>query len=490
VSHWLDTACRGTFLGLALAALAAHVLLLAGGAVPTWLPLPLLLVGLFLTPRAPLPEVAASSSAIAPTLSPRVTRAIGITLVAVTASITAALVIGAVSTPSRFWDGVVAWDVRTMFLTEQPTLEQPYFRSTTIYAHSRDYPLLQPLLVALGNRALGGNGGRLLFPLLYVLTVATVWSALRRAGVRTAIAAACAAGFAVTPMLVNTTSGGADSGYGELLMASAVLAMANGIVNRLPVQVAAGVVLALFSKPEGLLYGLLPLAVAFVTSDRRLFGTTLAAWLAAAALLLPIQYGLNHGGAVAGAGMWVALASFGVVLLVVQLVAERCRFTARGRLLAVALVVPIGIVALPLFAGIVEAVGGTLREYLGDQQRCWQRLPRVFPVLAGMAEHALFRLRFELVWWCVLVVAVVRYRHRDARERAVSPTAVLLSLGLASIVIAFLLSPEDDLGHHLRSTMSRLLLHWLGVAWLFVGIEWPRPPATGRAGEMSPARSG
>jgi hypothetical protein len=47
-----------------------------------------------------------------------------------------------------------------------------------VYCHSRDYPLLQPLLMALFERAL--DCGRALFPLAFLLTASVIGLALRR----------------------------------------------------------------------------------------------------------------------------------------------------------------------------------------------------------------------------------------------------------------------------------------------------------------------
>lgn len=475
MNRGLDVITRGAYLGLALFALAAHALLLAGIVVPTWLPVLALLAGLGAAMRVPLPPSQHEPLATAPALL----------ATAVVGTIAAALVFGSYHTPSRFWDGLVAWDVHAAFLAAQPTLEQDYFRSGDVYAHSVDYPILQPLLIALGDRAFGGNAGRLLFPCLYLLAVGTVASALRRAAVRPLVAAACALGLAVTPMLVNPTSGGADSGYAELLLATAVLGIAAGLVTQLPMQVAAGIVLAVFAKPEGLLYGLLPIAVAFIAANRRLFHASLCAWLLAAASWLTLQFGLNHAGAAPPASLWFQLAAAAAAALAVAWAADRLSIRPRTRLAAAALATLLLFLALPWLGGLLAPIGGTMSVYLGDQERAWQRLPRLLSILAGLVDQALVRLRFAFAWWCVLLVAFARWWRRDARP---SEPAMLLAFGVLSMLVPFLLSPEEDLAHHLRSTMPRLLLHWLGAAWLFVGCEWGAasagsgtPPPAGRA---------
>ena len=57
----------------------------------------------------------------------------------------------------------------------------------------------------------------------------------------------------------------------------------------------------------------------------------------------------------------------------------------------------------------------------------------------------------------------------------------LAAIGLAITALPFVLSPSGDLGHHLRSSLPRLLLHWVGPAWL-VSAAW-----TERLLEATPA---
>ena len=39
-------------------------------------------------------------------------------------------------------------------------------------------------------------------------------------------------------------------------------------------------------------------------------------------------------------------------------------------------------------------------------------------------------------------------------------------LGLATTALPFVLSPQPELHQHLRSSLPRLLLHWVGPLWL------------------------
>ncbi|MCR9248219.1 MAG: hypothetical protein NXI31_24580 [bacterium] len=470
----LDLLTRGAFLGLAMFAILAHLLLLLGTTVPGW-PLPVLLAlgwGAANWTAQPLATARPHGQQHSRTR----TRAIVALTILVITGTTWILALGATDTPSRFWDGLVTWDVRAKFLTLTPTLEQGYFRDPAVYAHSRDYPVLQPLLIALGNRTLGGEFGRLLFPLLYLLSTATIASTLLRARVRTEIATLAALAFAITPMLVNPTSGGADSGYGELFLTTAMLGAGAGILTRQPIQLAASLVLVVAAKPEGLLYALLPATVAFAHGDRRLCYAGVLGWTIGALAWLPVQYDLNHFGATPPAMLWFGIC--GVATLALGLVhgCERLGVTPRTRQRCVLVGAPLALLALPLLAGVLGSLGGTLTTYFGESDRAWERLPRLFSVLLGLADHALIRLRFVFAYWAVLLAAMMLWLRRRERPTA-NALGALLVLGAVTTFVPFLLSPEDDLEHHLRSTMSRLLLHWLGIAWLFVGwalnSAWP-----------------
>ena len=200
-TRWLD---RALFIGLVTAAyagVAALVVLLFGGAAPDWL-LPTAVVLACLTPRA-APSLAAS---------PR--RSAARALVAVLLfTVGGAVTYGALATESRHWDGAVAWDAKANRLAASPTLEQPYFRDRHVYSHSRDYPLLQPVTVALLDRAVGV--GRILFPCALLTACAAIGLALQRWSRDELVPLLAVAASAVTPNFVNPTSGTFDSGYSD-----------------------------------------------------------------------------------------------------------------------------------------------------------------------------------------------------------------------------------------------------------------------------------
>ena len=221
-----------------------------------------------------------------------------------------AVVYGSVATPSRHWDGVVAWDPKAAVLALDLTLDQSYFTQPAVFCHSRDYPLLQPLLIASIDRLLGDGLGRLIFPFAFVVMIAAVGCGLRRHGVLPARAWLVATALAVTPMLVNPSSGSIDSGYADGFLAMALAGLGSGMLMRLPGLAAAAIIVAVSVKPEGIVYSSFAVLVCLALGERRMFRTALCALAAAAMLWLPLQHRLIHTGEPAPlAAIWIGIAA-------------------------------------------------------------------------------------------------------------------------------------------------------------------------------------
>jgi hypothetical protein len=121
-----------------------------------------------------------------------------------------------------------------------------------------------------------------------------------------------------------------------------------------------------------------------------------------------------------------------------------------------------------------------LGQYLGGLARLGDRIGELPQILFGLAEHALRPNRFGLSFAVLPITLLV------ARRSAVVPLFSWLGLGFVAIVAAFLLSPEPDVQHHLKSSAPRLLSHWLGVIWLCAGCV-PYPVQTTPASERDRA---
>ncbi len=370
---------------------------------------------------------------------------------------------GALATGSRHWDGMVLWDVRAQILAAEPTLDQPYFRDTGVYCHSRDYPLLQPFAIASLERLTGA--GRLLFPLLLACFAALVGIGARRVGTPAWLPWIMALACAGTPMLVNPSGGGADSGYADLLLATCVAAMAVGIARDQPLVLALGALLAIASKPEGLVVALLPIVVALARGARAQLHAAVAGYTVGMLSWLSLRARLHWG---ISEPSWEYFAVLGLAAALIGVDAFLRRVGARPRqrgllTLSVGAFAAIAVLVLPIEW---DAVDTAIGHYLGERGRLSGRLLQLPAILGGFVEHGVLRLNFGVTFVLPVLAAWALWRtHRPPPPRLWA-CAAFVGLGLAAILAPFLLSPEPDLRHHLRASMARLQLHWLGATWI------------------------
>ncbi|MCC7398174.1 MAG: hypothetical protein IT455_13990 [Planctomycetes bacterium] len=403
------------------------------------------------TPMAPPPRAAVSWLALLPIL---------IATIAVT--------YGALATPSRHWDGAAAVDAKTFWLTAAPTLQQPFFAADGVFHHSPDYPLLLPLLMAMLERLLPGCG-RLVLPAAWLLLLSVfVMALLPRLRTPWLLPVATAA-LALTPVLLTPGGGAVDSGYNDVLLALATTTAAAGLLQRRPLCITLGVVLLIASKPEGAVYVGVLAAAAFATGTGRTLRVLTLAATGALLLWLPTRSTLLH-----GQGMPAPLLAMPVLLVgtIVGLLDERLqrRGPAPGLRWSLALALPLlALLLLPFVAKSLPNDGGAFAVYLAHADRVWANLGNLPAWLGGVVDFGVRRLHFGTTLLLPIVATVV------ARRRGLSPgptaLAAFASLGVLSTALPFLLSPEADLDHHLRSSLPRLLLHWLGPLWLWATVR-------------------
>lgn len=421
--------------------LAGELWLVAGGTVPAALLWAALLGGLALAARqrAPTPL----------TTAPRGLLALTLLVVAAGAALVA---YDALATPSRHWDGVVAWQMKANALADRPTLAQPLFTDPAVYSHSRvEYPFLQPLAEALLQRS--GIDGRWLFVVAYLALVAAIAAAGARAARGLgAKPLACAAAAAVTPMFLSSLGGSFASGYGDGLLAALVAATAFGVTGDRPGLVACGLIAMTLQKPEGIAYGGALVAALWLRDTGPMLRAALLGWGWGAATLAA-QVATLTGQA---AGRLAAMVT-GIALLV-GLVAAADRAlrrraaagSARPALLAVA--VALAVVAA-LATGRIEAA----------------RLHALPQVVVRLAADAWFGGRFGLTFFALPLVLWLAMRRGTARHMP-----LLLWFGFAAPVLClpFLVLPLDDVAAHLKASGPRLLLHWTGAAWVWLAATW------------------
>jgi hypothetical protein len=460
--------CRGVYLGAALFALLAHLLLGLGGRVfPLWLPICLALgfAASLLQPRNPA------------RCEPRPRAWVLGGTITVIALVVLAFVLDLARMPPHSWDAVAAWSLKTRYLLANPTLSQPFFQDPGVWHHSRDYPLLQPLCLASCQALVGERGGRMFFVALYVWMVCTTGLAVRQAGAGRDAACAAAAALGLTPILVDPTSGGFTSGYADAFLATAVTGAAAGLLLRDSWLLAAATVLIVLVKPEGLVYGAVVVAVPWLRDQRPLLLSALCGFILAAGLWLPIQLQLQQSPVASGAWLvWPLLVGLGTSLVLTQ---DWVRPSQRPAwlLMLVSVLAAAGLLTLlKILAGLGPQQGG-LTVYFQDLGRLVQRLPRLPRILWGLVSYLLSWRKVGLLFVFLGAWALLHKRLRPGIPPAPTPASpparslwLLLALAAPCLVMPYLLSTEEDLAHHLRSSMARLLLHWLGAGWLLAGL--------------------
>ena len=466
----LDRVTWVALLTMAITGCTGITLLLCHATVPSWV-LPAAAILALLVPRR----------VTFPTEPPK-SRAALITGIAIVLLVTAALAYGAMATTSRHWDGAVAWDAKAARLTLQATLEQPWFRDQHVYCHSRDYPLLQPLLISLGERTLGC--GRLLFPLLFVLAASVLGLALRQSCSNRTSLWACVA-FAVTPNLVNPTSGAFDSGYADGMLTTTVTVALAGIVAKDRAWLLIGCLLMVLTKPEGLFYGGALVTAVWVAGRTKLLPAASIGWLLGCSLQLPLQHDLNTFGM---SSAWLPTLAMTIVLAALLIGSDRWLGTSatgmRRRRWIALIGAPSILIAGPLLMLTLSDSPGTFATYLSEPGRALERITRLPEIVLGSINYAIGRGAFGLTW---LLVPLLWW---FSRRRAPCATSKLLGgiLLLFAIIwtLPFLLSPIENLPHHLRSTLPRLLDHGTGIAWLLIALLWHRLTSNAED-EASPA---
>ena len=134
--------------------------------------------------------------------------------------------------------------------------------------------------------------------------------------------------------------------------------------------------------------------------------------------------------------------------------------------------VPTMLIAGPLLMLLLTDNPGTFATYLSEPGRAVERLTSIPSILIGGVNYAIARGAFGLTW---LLLPVLWWLARRQPPCATSRLLGGIVLLFCSIwVLPFLLSPIDDMGHHLRSTLPRLLDHGTGAAWFLIALLWHR----------------
>lgn len=443
---------------IAILAVVAHVCMLAGLPIRPWL----------------VPVAGLAAAALNRPVRPKLGHPAVAALVAVAAL---AIAYGSVATPDRSWDGLATWTANARWLAVDGTLDHPYFRDPDVFQYARGYPLLQPILLSLGMSWLGELGGRLLFPLLWLLLVTGLHAPLERAGLGERPRRLAVLGLALVPLFVEPGGGGAASGFADLLVAALVLHAAVALAENRPALAAVTGLLLPIAKTEGLIHVLVLLGLAALAGRRRAaIGAALGAALGLA-LWVPVQQQLRAPGDALG---WACLLPATVPFVVLGLGLAIHDRRTRGWAIVTALVAPLGLLWLGAFDRTV--IGQTLQSLARMELQF-----DAFPKILGQGLLTLVQVR-KLGLTFVLVAATAVVVSRRCGLGPLRPLLVALFLAGTAIVLYLADRPPEAIDLFLREGMVRYTAQWIGPAWLLIGLGWARLAAHPEpAAERTPA---
>lgn len=458
-------AACGVLFGIGLFALAAHAVLAAGATLEPWLWPVCLALGFGIAAVRRSPQAVHRHD-------PPAWRWL-LPLAALLCLALLPLVWGSLATPSRIWDGFTSWSYRAHCLTPPVALAESPFRDPAVFVPSRDYPALQPLCLGSTMALFGQRGGRILFPFLYLALVGLLAGSARQHGLGRLQSALLGLAAALTPMWLNPAAGAVDSGYAELFLCLALSACGAGLLLRDAPLLAVGAFLLPLLKLEGVPYGAVLVLVTSLSAERRAHLAASCGFLLGASLWLLLLGPLTGGSA--GPLSFLALAVF--VAGAVLFFEWRVRRRPGGRAIAVTVATACGALLLLLWQGqaaLARSTDSLSVSFLGGLERLPPRLAAFPDIALGVLEYLTFVRMYGLLFPLVLGLLVLP--RQVAGPNPSPPLGAFLLLGLATTLLALLLTPEPSLGHELASRFDRLLLQWVGVGWLLGGVWVLSPP--------------
>lgn len=365
-------------------------------------------------------------------------------------------------TPDRSWDGVVSWSLRARALGSPADLSNAFFSEPLVFAHSRAYPLLQPLIIASLADVAGDQAARLFFPFLYLSIILLLFQTTRRMGASHAWGLVIAVAAALTPAYMDVGAGAIDSGYGDLFLAYVLAVGAAGLLLEDSLYLFLACLLLPWIKPEGVVYALIFFAVlAFAGNKRRLLassagmGLSLFVWLPLRARLSFSPESILF--------LVVPVAMGGLVLLALGL--QRMRST-KTRMLALTVLASIAIVVGMLGRSwLASSDDLALRIFATNLDRVPDRLPDLPALLLGFVT-VLFTAKTLGLVFLLLGLTFVFPLVRDSRGGR--SLKWFLCASFIMFLVAILLSPEQNLAHEVRSRLTRLVLQVVPAAWIFL----------------------
>jgi hypothetical protein len=366
------------------------------------------------------------------------------------------------ATPARSWDGMASWGLRAEVLGSPADLGRPFFSDPRVYAHSRSYPLLQPLVVASMASWMGPDLARMFYPMLFAALLLLVGMAGRRCGLSCNNVLFLVVAIAVTPLWNDVGPGSIDSGIGDLFVSYALSLGAIGLLRRETLPLALACLILPWIKPEGTVFALLLILVTAWECRPRLHRVSTLALCISLALWLPLRNRLNM--EPVGLTLWV-----GPVLLAVSLVGgwglERIR-SARGRtVLVLGVVILTGLGTWLAGSWLATSSDPILGAYVGQLSELPSRITSLPGILVRFLGECFAFKRFGLVFLLLPIALFHRSLLEDGGDRSL---ARFLGLSLILAFFAILLGPAHDRSMEFSDRLVRFLLGLVALSWLLI----------------------
>ncbi len=369
------------------------------------------------------------------------------------------------ATPSRSWDGLASWELRSQALGSPADLSSPFYSDPRVYAHSRSYPLLQPLIVASMSACLGADLARIFFPLLFACLLALVGVSGRRAGLSTNQAFFLVLAAGLTPLWYDVGPGSIDSGIGDLLLSYALTLGAIGLLLREKLPLLLACLLLPWIKPEGTVFALLFLALLAWEGRRSMHLFCTLALAISLQVWLPLRARLEFqaAGLEVWAGPILLLLSLAGAGLLARMPSRRTRWITLATGLSILLI-------LGLFLGpwLAKSHDPLLSVYFAHITDLPSRLLDLPELLWGSLRELLAFKRFGLVFVLLPWALFSASRCEDGGD---SSLARFVWLALLIAFVAVLLGPAHDQQLQFADRLTRILLQLVATSWLLIVVR-------------------
>ena len=385
-----------------------------------------------------------------------------------------ALSIGCIKGSGSLPDYFFSWQLKAIALGSPATLEKPYFRAPNVVSNIKDYPILQPLILASSFDLLGIKYGTLIFPIIYLIMVWVAYNNFRKAGLSIIASHIMMLSLATTPMLISPGCGSVDSGYGDFFFTFSLTIIGAGLITQSWWLLFWGSLILPLIKPEGMIYGIiLWLSLLFFGRKKEYISGSLGFGLGLC-LWVPIWFSLteiNH-----KLVLYKFIIFIGIIFIIGYVFKSfilLLNLNKTKQWILFIVILGIGFTAVIILKNAFSNSHSALIEYFV------LRLDNIFKniyLLPKALHYWIFYFSFirKYSFLYIIIAFLLLMPKKIAGEcPSYALCSFLIILSITSI-LPFLALPTHHVDLHLRSRMDRLFLHWAGAGWMLLGV-WIKP---------------